>query len=436
MSKRSFDDFATESPELRFRAASEHVDNLLKAAQTLKKDLERLAQHHNALSDETITSTLKQHNTQILSIAHSLSQDGEKPSKETGSSRKALKVEEHEGIVTGSASTVLPVVLTKWTPQDMPPGDTLPPLPPVTDPILEKAYRTQKAMAQGLGEMNYERLEWIGDAYLYLISSVFIYQTFPTLEPGKCSQLRERLVKNETLSMFTQKYGIDQRAELPAEFNPGGRSAGGTTATLKARQKVLGDLMESFIAAAILSDADGLSRVTAWLKIILSSVIKREILNEDKRGLTAHQHQIHTHIPSISVGSEGGEGGDSIAPAQAPIKAPLAPKVLLSQAIGTRGVTISYKDINEKKSKTNGQPWYTVGAYYDGLGETNLSLAFGSGPSKKEAGAAAALKALENKKLIKRLQDLKKKTNDLLAEAGNASAGSNSEDSCGLNASK
>lgn len=77
MSKRSFAEFTNESPDLRFRAASEHVDSLLKAAKALKKDLERLTRHDNALSDEAITSTLKQHNTQILSLAHSLSQDGD-----------------------------------------------------------------------------------------------------------------------------------------------------------------------------------------------------------------------------------------------------------------------------------------------------------------------------------------------------------------------
>lgn len=55
-----------------------------------------------------------------------------------------------------------------------------------------------------------------------------------------------------------------------------------------------------------------------------------------------------------------------------------------------------------------------MGVYYNGLGETNLSLGYGSGLSLKEAGSNAALKALENKKLIRKLQKLKEDMNVML----------------------
>lgn len=296
-----------------------------------------------------------------------------------------------------------PESLTKWTPQDVPGIDVLPPLPPVLDPILEVAARTHAGIANGLKEMDYERLEFIGDAYLYLISSAFIYQTFPALSPGRCSQLRERLVKNETLSEFTVQYNLDRRARLPTEYQPGGRpsqTGAGTSASKKERKKILGDLFEAYTAAVILGDSDGLSRVIPWLKSIWGTTLKREIQDEYKKPVTQEYHN-----------TNNGEGySDS--------HKNLGPKETLKLIVGAKGVLISYRDEGKPKlDKNSGLPWMTVGVYYDGLGESNLCLGYGSGLSKKEAGNKAAVKALENKKLIKRLQKLKEDVNAALSRS-------------------
>ncbi|KAI1741071.1 ribonuclease III domain-containing protein [Xylaria scruposa] len=397
MSKRSFQDFSTIASDTRYVSVLEHADNLLKAAQSLKQDLERLGNRSDSLSHEKILLTLKQHNSHILPAARALSQDETASlSEATESSHKIQKVDQHPEPSNGRPQSGLliphPAQLTKWTPQDIPAGDVLPPLPPVLDPVLEKAARTHSGIARGLGEMDYERLEWIGDAYMYLVSSSFIYQTFPNLPAGRCSQLRERLVRNETLSDFTLRYNIDKRARLPTEYQPGGRQSqtgSGTSASKKERKKILGDLLEAYAAAAILGDADGLSRVIAWLKLIWGSVLKQEINNEHKSSTQTTQNN-------------------------------LSPKNALQQAIGTKGVTISYQSTgNPKTDKNTGLPWFTVGAYYNGLGETNLNLGYGSGLSVKEAGSNAAQKALENKKLIRRLQKLKEDVNAMLIKSAN-----------------
>lgn len=296
-----------------------------------------------------------------------------------------------------------PESLTKWTPQDIPGTDVLPPLPPALDPVLEVAARTHAGIASGLREMSYERLEWIGDAYLYLISSAFIYQTFPNLSAGRCSQLRERLVKNETLSDFTVRYNLDKRARLPTEYQHGGRqsqSGAGTSASKKERKKILGDLLEAYTAAVVLGDSDGLSRVIPWLKSIWSTTLKREIHDEYTKPVTQGYHNANNDE----------ECSDSHRNAM--------PKDALKLTIGAKGVLISYRDEGKPKTdKNSGLPWFTVGVYYDGLGESNLCLGYGSGLSKKEAGNKAAAKALDNKKLIKRLQKLKEDVNAALAKS-------------------
>ncbi|KAI0116371.1 ribonuclease III [Nemania sp. FL0031] len=410
MPKRPFDELSAVPPQSRYLSALEHADALLKAAQSLKQDLERLGKYSDSPSYENILATLKLHNAQILPAAQILSQDETiSLNKEQGNPHKIQRVDtkqKHSNSDTQPGlPTPHPALLTKWTPQDTVDADVLPPLPPVLDPVLEKAARTHSGIASGLGEMNYERLEWIGDAYLYLISSAFIYQTFPNLPAGRCAQLRERLVKNETLSEFTLRYNIDKRARLPTEFQPGGRpsqNGGGTSASKKERKKILGDLLEAYTAAAILGDTDGLLRVVTWLKSIWAITLKREIRDEYKKPVA--------QIYSKHISGAQGPGNDIVT---RPAGNNMGSKAVLVQVIGTKGVTISYRDEGEpKRDKNTGLPWFTVGAYYDGLGETNLSLGYGSGISKKEAGEKAATKALENKKLIKRLQKLKE---DVLA---------------------
>ncbi|KAI0432265.1 ribonuclease III domain-containing protein [Xylaria sp. FL1042] len=404
MSKRSFENFAKTTSSSHYLLVLDHADNLLKAAQSLKQDLERLGKYSEPPSYEKILLTLKQHNAQIHPAVHALSQDETASLSEASeSTHKIQKVNQHQGPSNNHPQSGFPIphpaLLTKWRPQDVPDSDVLPPLPPALDPVLEKAARTHSGVARGLGEMDYERLEWIGDAYLYLVSSSFIYQTFPNLSAGRCSQLRERLIKNETLSEFTLRYNIDKRAILPTEFQPGGRlsqSGAGTSASKKERKKILGDLLEAYVAAAILGDADGLPRVLAWIKRVWGTILRQEIRDEYKKPIVEEYSQ---NSPTNPVPSS-------------------RPKEVLSQVIGTKGVRISYQDIGQpKKDKNSNLLWFTVGAYYNGFGETNLSLGYGNGLSKKEAGDKAATRALENKKLIGRLRKLKEDRDAALPKA-------------------
>ncbi|KAI0484213.1 ribonuclease III domain-containing protein [Xylariaceae sp. FL0804] len=382
MSKRKLTD-VSEGDRTDVVRIMEQVDELMRAAQALKQDLEAV----RGSSETDALATVRRHSRQILPITHSLFQD--KPtssaSQDLNGFIKSRKLDHAaEGAQAESAALRVPSVasLTQWTLKDIS-SSSLPPLPPVLDPVLEKAALTHSGMITKSGEGNYERLEWLGDAYLELIASAFIYQTFPNLAAGRCSQLRERIIKNETLSEFIIKYGIHKRTNFPAEFDMSGRE-GGTSASQKSRKKILGDIFESYVGAVILGDDTGLSRVADWLKAIWSSTLKEDIRRELQSNEASGKS---TGVPSSTE---------------------VAPKVRLSQTVGTKGVRITYEDMREpKKDKNTGLPLFIVGAYYDGLDERHILLGYGSALSKKEAGAKAALAALENKKLMKRLQQKK-----------------------------
>lgn len=269
----------------------------------------------------------------------------------------------------GAVPLLTPNSLTPWTVDDI--STSLPPLPPVLDPILEAASFTHPGQAKRPTDMNYERLEWIGDSYLYVISCGLIYATFPTLTPGKCSQIRELLVKNTTLCDYSLRYGFDKRANFPAEFGLGGRP-GGTRVNEKERMKVLADILEAYVAAVVLSDpADGVSRATAWLKALWAGTIAKQI----------------REAPTLTKKA-----------------AELPPKNQLANLILAKGVRLRYEDApggpSKKVSKDTRAPLYTVHVYLDGWGETGKLLGWGTAPHKGEAGSKAAQCAMDNKKLI------------------------------------
>jgi ribonuclease-3 len=253
-------------------------------------------------------------------------------------------------------------------------------------------------VTSNVSSLSYERLEWVGDAYLYLISTLLVSSTFTSHLPGKCAQIRELLVKNETLASYARHYGFEERARLPPEFMDNDHR--GHRAKQSEKTKVMGDVFEAYVAAVVLSDPEhGVDRVCAWLKSLWAQTISKHITEQER-----------LNERTKSKESDG-------------IPANFNAKDVLARKLGGKEVTITYKDDgHEKKDPVTGLPLFTVGVFLDGWGEKNKWLAIGKGLSKKEAGRKAAEKALANERLIgpyivqKRYYDEQQKEEKALAE--------------------
>lgn len=301
---------------------------------------------------------------------------------------------------THDLSKTNPNILTPWTSSSIP--ATYPELPRILDPTLEKATFTHSGNGSGRStELNYERLEWIGDAYLYVTSSLLISKTFQALPPGKASQMREMLVKNVTLSEYAKHYGFHTRARLPPEFS------GKTKHGPKAQEvtKVMGDIFEAYVGSVILSDPiDGVARASAWLKSLWAMTIAEEI-RENERS----DQQYDSPLWRL----RGADANPEEFAAQA---APISDKERLSKAIGARGIKITYKDIGkEYKDPKTSLTMFTVGVYLDGWGEKDKLLGVGTAKGKKEAGNIAARKALEDTERVAGYAEKKRLFNEQLA---------------------
>lgn len=379
MPKRSFASFAGSEDSQAVSQILQYAEDLKRAALAHQKELKA--------GRQPVATSLSDISAKILpAVQHFGCTPPGAPSS------KAPKVDSDVPPKAGPDSIVVPsfVPLTPWHTEDIP--SSLPPLPPIMDPALERAALTHAGSTTKPGEQSYERLEWLGDAYLYLMASALIYQTFPELPAGRCAQLREILVRNTTLSTYTVDYGLNKRIKFPPEFNLHNHT-NGPSAKDKTKIKVMGDIFESYVAGVILGTPDGLALVSSWMKTLWGKELAEEIRKEHGKRAKAALSGTNT------TGSE-----DSVS---SPVVT--EPKVRLVQAIGAKGVQITYRDEgpprNEKKT---GLPWFTVGVYLDGWGETNFRLGIGSALSKKEAGAKAAQAALGNQKMLKVFEQKKK----------------------------
>lgn len=72
---------------------------------------------------------------------------------------------------------------------------------------------------------NYERLEFLGDAVLKLVSSKLLYNKYPEYNEGELSKIRSILVSDAILSDIAKEIGLDKEMILGSgEEHTGGRT--------------------------------------------------------------------------------------------------------------------------------------------------------------------------------------------------------------------
>lgn len=103
-----------------------------------------------------------------------------------------------------------------------------------------------------------ERLEFLGDAVLGMITAEFLYKEFPHLPEGQLTAYRTALVRTETLAEWARRFQLDQhlylgRGELVNEGD--------------VRDRILAGAFEAIIAAIYLDR--GLRKTRSFLRRLL-----------------------------------------------------------------------------------------------------------------------------------------------------------------------
>ncbi|KAJ5796679.1 uncharacterized protein N7518_005219 [Penicillium psychrosexuale] len=230
-------------------------------------------------------------------------------------------------------------------------------LPPIMDHKLELAVFTHPALSNNKNT-TYDRLEILGDAYIELIATKLVWERFPDLPAGRISQIREMLVKNETLSGFAESFGLDRRVSVPPNYNT----------PSKRWTKTKGDVFEAYVAAVILSDpVSGYEVAEHWLAGLWVPILK-------------------------NLGHQKGE---------------LRSKEALAKKIMGKRVKLEYIEERPSIQQKGGTQNFFVALYLTGWGWDKRFLGSGQGLSKAAAGDEAAKKTLLNTPLILEIMSAK-----------------------------
>lgn len=103
-----------------------------------------------------------------------------------------------------------------------------------------------------------ERLEFLGDAVLEIITSDYLYHRYPKKPEGELSRLRAQLVREESLAYLARKFQFNQFIRLGrGELSSGGQN----------RNSILADCFEAFLGAFYLDQ--GMANVKVFLTQVL-----------------------------------------------------------------------------------------------------------------------------------------------------------------------
>lgn len=185
--------------------------------------------------------------------------------------------------------------------------------------------------------LSYERLEFLGDSILGIITAEFLYKHKPALPEGRMTRLRAELVCEGSLKGIAEELGIGEYMRLGrGEERSGGRG----------RASILADMVESVIAAIYLDSGMDEAR-----RFVTEKLLSHAELGE--------QHRIADYKTELQELVQRKAGGH-----------------------------VSYEQTGESGPDHNKLFFFTVYINGEAAGE-------GSGRSKKEAEQAAACAALE-----------------------------------------
>ena len=283
------------------------------------------------------------------------------------SQRAGVDVHDLLGRVRRAAKDNGSVAVTTAVPPAAPPAPQPPPLPAIHDARLASAVFTHQAAVPSCdaadASLSYDRLEFLGDAYLETIASRLIFSRFPHLPPGRLSQIREGLINNGALAGHARHYGLAARVRVPERF-----ALQGKTAT-----KVHADVFEAYVAALVLqAPATGFAAAEAWLAALWA--------------------------PALAAAHDA-----------APAPDPRA-KELLARAVLSKGIRLDYVDARPPRTSAaeKGRATFFVDCLLTGWGHERKLLGSGQGLSKAQAGTRAAMQALENRPLVDDLAAMKR----------------------------
>ncbi len=163
--------------------------------------------------------------------------------------------------------------------------------------ILIKALTHPSAVEENRDAKSYERLEFLGDAFLGGIIALEIYQRFPDMNEGGMTRLKSGVVSGATLSKVSEELGFEDLIIF-------GESERGTNG--RGMHSALENIYESIVAALVLDG--GIPVAHDWIIKTLGPHITRDKAAHPSNPKSRLQEilQEHGNAPVYDVVAEDG----------------------------------------------------------------------------------------------------------------------------------
>lgn len=168
--------------------------------------------------------------------------------------------------------------------------------------IMEALTHSSFSNEQKINQFrNYERLEFLGDAVLELLSSRFFFENYPDMSEGQMTRLRSSMVCEPALAFCARDISLGDYILLgKGEEATGGRK----------RDSIISDVMEAMIGAIYLDG--GIEEADRFVKKYVLSDLEDKQLFYDSKTILQEIVQKEGRTLSYQLVSESGPDHDKI----------------------------------------------------------------------------------------------------------------------------
>ena len=143
---------------------------------------------------------------------------------------------------------------------------------------------------------DYERIEFLGDAVLEMISSDFLYRTYPDKKEGELTKLRASLVCEPALAYCARDLSLGTFIRL----GRGEEASGG-----REKDSIISDVMEALIGAMYL-DSGGIEEPRRFILTYILSDLEDKQLFYDAKSILQERTQQGGHTMQYELLEESG----------------------------------------------------------------------------------------------------------------------------------
>lgn len=159
---------------------------------------------------------------------------------------------------------------------------------------LTHSSYTNEQKINKLGD--YERIEFLGDAVLEIVSSEFLFHKYPNVPEGKLTKMRASMVCESSLAMCARDLDLGKYIF----FGKGEEGCGGRT-----RESILADVMEAIIGAIYL-DAGFEQAKAHIMKFVLVDLEDKVLFSDSKSALQEVVQAMEDSILEYVITGENG----------------------------------------------------------------------------------------------------------------------------------